>query len=66
MPPERRQRGQPTGWTPDTSIPGHIPVGPDEKISFGTHRVCSNCKGKKVKRGQPCGLCGGSGFERIG
>lgn len=31
------------------------------KLVFGQHSICPTCKGKRIKKKQPCGACNGSG-----
>lgn len=33
-----------------------------DRLEFGTHILCPNCKGKGQKRNQICGLCLGAKF----
>jgi hypothetical protein len=33
------------------------------KLVFGQHRLCTNCHGKGVLRGDPCRICDGTGYN---
>ena len=44
--------------------PEYLPE-PPKKLVFGTHRMCSLCKGKGQKGGKICGVCRGTGIETL-